>query len=114
MSQVNVVFEEQCEKLETKYCLKILLYHLRGWVARGDRMFLGRSDLYNLPGQTSCQVQLKVGNKLLLISSKSRFQFEESVSTFTAGLYSLEEGSTVPALVYVTFSGTIQVKSCRM
>jgi len=38
-----------------------------------------------------------------------RFQFEESVSTFTAGLYSLEEGSTVPALVYVTFSGTIQV-----
>jgi len=38
-----------------------------------------------------------------------RFQFEESVSTFTAGLYSLKEGSTVPALVYVTFSGTIQV-----
>ena len=38
-----------------------------------------------------------------------RFQFEESVSTFTAGLYSLEEGSAVPALVYVTFSGTIQV-----
>lgn len=38
-----------------------------------------------------------------------RFQFEESVSTFTAGLYSLEEGGTVPALVYVTFSGTIQV-----
>ena len=114
MSQVNVVLEKQCEKLETKSCLKTLLYHSRGWVARGDRVFLGRSDLYNLPGQTSCQVQLKVGNKLLLISSKSRFQFEESVSTFTAGLYSLEEGSTVPALVYVTFSGTIQVKSCRM
>lgn len=38
-----------------------------------------------------------------------RFQFEESVSTFTAGLYSLKESSTVPALVYVTFSGTIQV-----
>ena len=79
-------------------------------------MFLGWSDLYNLPGQTSCQVQLKVGKQIVTNSTKSRFQFEESVSTFTAGLYSLEEGSTVPALVYVTFSGTIQVtlKSCGM
>jgi len=38
-----------------------------------------------------------------------RFQFEESVSTFTAGMFSLDEGRTVPALVYVTFSGTVQV-----
>ena len=70
-------------------------------------MFLGWSDIYNLPGQTSCQVQLKILSKSLL--NYQRFQFEESVSTFTAGFYSLEEGRTVPALVYVTFSGTIQV-----
>lgn len=73
-------------------------------------MFLGWSDLHNLPGQTSCQVELKIGEKKkLLTDSISRFQFEDSVSTFTAGLYSMEEGGTVPALVYVTFSGTIQV-----
>jgi len=38
-----------------------------------------------------------------------RFQFEESVSTFTAGRFGLEAGSSTPALVYVTFTGTIQV-----
>ena len=41
----------------------------------------------------------------------SRFQFEESVSTFTAGLFSLERGKPVPALVYVTFNGRIQVQT---
>ena len=40
-----------------------------------------------------------------------RFQFEESVSTFTAGLFSLERGKPVPALVYVTFNGRIQVQT---
>ena len=38
-----------------------------------------------------------------------RFQFEESVSTFTAGRFGLEAGSSTPALVYVTFTGRIQV-----
>lgn len=38
-----------------------------------------------------------------------RFQFEESVSTFTAGKFSLSPGITVPALVYVTFNNKIQV-----
>ena len=38
-----------------------------------------------------------------------RFQFEESVSTFTAGKFSLSHGVTRPALVYVTFNNQIQV-----
>ena len=38
-----------------------------------------------------------------------RFQFEESVSTFTAGLYSMRPGVKSPALVYVTFNNKIQV-----
>jgi len=38
-----------------------------------------------------------------------RFQFEESVATFTAGKFSLSPGVTVPALVYVTFNNKIQV-----
>ena len=38
-----------------------------------------------------------------------RFQFEESVSTFTAGMFSVSPGVSVPALVYVTFSNKIQV-----
>ena len=38
-----------------------------------------------------------------------RFQFEESVSTFTAGRFSLSPGSSVPALVYVTFNNRVQV-----
>merc|ERR1712112_672053 len=38
-----------------------------------------------------------------------RFQFEESVSTFTAGKFSLSSGVTRPALVYVTFNNQIQV-----
>ena len=38
-----------------------------------------------------------------------RFQFEESVSTFTAGKFSLSAGVTAPALVYVTFNNKIQV-----
>ena len=38
-----------------------------------------------------------------------RFQFEESVSTFTAGKFSLSPGVTRPALVYVTFNNKIQV-----
>ena len=38
-----------------------------------------------------------------------RFQFEESVSTFTAGKFSLSPGVTRPALVYVTFNNQIQV-----
>ena len=41
-----------------------------------------------------------------------RFQFEENVSTFAAGLYSLSPGMTTPALVYVTFNNKIQVSSC--
>ena len=40
-----------------------------------------------------------------------RFQFEENVSTFAAGLYSLSPGVTTPALVYVTFNNKIQVSS---
>ena len=44
----------------------------------------------------------------------SRFQFEESVSTFTAGLFSLERGKPVPALVYVTFNGRIQVQTADL
>ena len=39
----------------------------------------------------------------------ARFQFEESVSTFTAGLYSMSPGVTTPSLVYVTFNNKIQV-----
>ena len=42
-----------------------------------------------------------------------RFQFEENVSTFAAGLYSLSPGMTTPALVYVTFNNKIQVSSCE-
>jgi len=38
-----------------------------------------------------------------------RFQFEENVSTFAAGLYSLSPGMTTPALVYVTFNNKIQL-----
>ena len=38
-----------------------------------------------------------------------RFQFEESVSTFTAGLYSMRPGVKSPALVYVTFNNKIQL-----
>jgi len=41
-----------------------------------------------------------------------RFQFEESVLTFTAGLYSLGSGGEeppTPALVYVTFTNKIQL-----
>jgi hypothetical protein len=38
-----------------------------------------------------------------------RFQFEEHVSTFTAGLFTLEPGLTQPVLVYVTFNNQVQV-----
>jgi len=38
-----------------------------------------------------------------------KFQFEENVSTFVAGQFTLSDGATVPVLVYVTFSGKIQV-----
>ena len=38
-----------------------------------------------------------------------RFQFEESVSTFTAGQFSLNSQQTVPTLVYVTFTGKIHL-----
>jgi len=38
-----------------------------------------------------------------------RFQFEESVSTFTAGNFTLSPGNTQPVLVYVTFNNTIQI-----
>jgi len=38
-----------------------------------------------------------------------RFQFEENVSSFTAGLYSLSSGASAPALVYVTFNNKIQL-----
>ena len=42
--------------------------------------------------------------------ANDRFQFEESVSTFTAGLYSMRPGVTTPSLVYVTFNNKIQVR----
>jgi len=38
-----------------------------------------------------------------------RFQFEDSVSTFTAGKFTLEPGNTQPVLVYVTFNNKIQI-----
>jgi len=38
-----------------------------------------------------------------------RFQFEEAVSTFTAGKFTLSPGNTQPVLVYVTFSNKIQI-----
>jgi len=38
-----------------------------------------------------------------------RFQFEESVSTFTAGKFTLYPGNTQPVLVFVTFNNTIQI-----
>ena len=38
-----------------------------------------------------------------------RFQFEESVSTFAAGMFALNPGHNTPALVYVTFNNKIQV-----
>ena len=38
-----------------------------------------------------------------------RFQFEEHVSTFTAGQFTLEPGFTQPVLVYVTFNNQVQV-----
>ena len=40
-----------------------------------------------------------------------RFMFEESVSAFTAGLYSLTPGHNSPALVYVGFNNKIQVQT---
>ena len=58
----------KCSK--SSLALNSFLYHIRGWVARGDCMFLGWSDIYNLPGQTSCQVQLIIWSKLLLKLSK--------------------------------------------
>ncbi|GFU13038.1 KICSTOR complex protein ITFG2 [Nephila pilipes] len=36
-----------------------------------------------------------------------RFQFEESVSAFTSGKYSVTPGSSVPVLVYATFSDRV-------
>jgi len=38
-----------------------------------------------------------------------RFKFEDAVSTFTAGMYSLTPGHSEPVLVYVTFNNTIQI-----
>lgn len=38
-----------------------------------------------------------------------RFQFDEQVSTFTAGLFTSQPGLTHPVLVYVTFNNQVQV-----
>ena len=40
-----------------------------------------------------------------------RFQFEENVSTFLAGKFSVSPGVTRPALVYLTFNNKIQVST---
>ena len=40
-----------------------------------------------------------------------RFQFEENVSTFAAGKFSVSPGVTRPALVYLTFNNKIQVST---
>ena len=50
-------------------------------------------------------------NRILRLQDKQavRFQFEESVSTFTAGRFTLSPGNTQPVLVYVTLSNKIQI-----
>lgn len=82
------------------------------WSIKFDQQLLGLRKLdVNSDGKDEILVSSWEGQTFIVTQDchTYAFFFDESVSTFTCGLYTIEEEKTVPVLVFVTFTNKIYV-----